>query len=305
MRLKAIGAGLLLTLGLATAGHPADAPACRTLDVWPGPPPGEDGSIGDEKAETKPGETTVIRLTNVTKPTLTVFRPDREKDTGAAVLVFPGGGYSHLAWDHEGEQVARWLNSLGVTGVVLKYRVPRRKDTPKEAIPPQPLMDAQRSLSLVRSKATDWGIDPKRIGVLGFSAGGHLAASLSTRHDQRAYEPIDAIDRVDCRPDFAVLVYPGALLKKDAEQLAPEIRVTSQAPPMFLAHANDDRVSPENSVALYLALKRAGVPAELHIYASGGHGFGMRKIEHPAASWPQRCEEWLRSQGWLKAGARR
>lgn len=304
MRISAIGLAFLLTLGLTSLGHPAEAPAPLIFDVWPGQAPGEDGSIGAEKAETKPGQTAIIHLTNVTKPTISLFRADRERNTGAAVLVFPGGGYNVLAWDHEGEQVARWLNSIGVTAVVLKYRVPRRKDTPKDASPPQPLYDAQRALSLVRSKASEWGIDAKRIGVLGFSAGGHLAASASTRYDQRSYEPIDAIDRVDCRPDFAVLIYPGGLVKKGTDQLAAGFHVTSQTPPMFLAHAGDDGVSPENSALLYLALKRAGVPAELHIYSSGGHGFGMRPSQHPIAAWPQRCEEWMREQGVLKAGSK-
>jgi len=158
-------------------------------------------------------------------------------------------------------------------------------------------MDAQRALSLLRSKAADLGIDTKRIGILGFSAGGHLGAWASTNADRRAYETIDAVDRIDCRPDFAVLIYPGGVVKRDSDVLAPEIRVTSQTPPMFFAHAGDDRVSPENSVQLYLALKRAGVPAELHIYASGGHGFGLRPSDKPCATWPKRCEEWLRSQG--------
>jgi len=304
MRVTAIALGISLVLGLATIGRTADAPAPLTLDVWPGPAPGEDGSIGAEKVDESPGPNPIKRVTNVTHPTITVHRPDRAKDTGVAVVVCPGGGYNILAIDHEGDQVAEWLNSIGVTGIVLKYRVPRRSGTPKDDPPPQPLMDAQRALSLVRSKAADWGIDPKRIGILGFSAGGHLAAAASTNFDKRTYETIDAIDRVDCRPDFAVLVYPGAVVKKGTSELSPEVHVTSQTPPMFLAHAGDDRVSPENSVSLYLALKRAGVPAELHIYSSGGHGFGLRKSSQPCSTWPERCEEWLRAQGVLKADAK-
>ncbi len=307
MRTTIVSLGLILTLALAAAGGAADAPASATLtlDVWPGPAPGENGSIGAEKATTKPGTRIVTSLTNVTKPTLTVSRPDRDQNNGAAVVVFPGGGYTNLAWDHEGEQVARWLNSIGVTAAVLKYRVPRRPGTPKGEPPVQALMDAQRAISLVRSKAADWGIDAKRIGVLGFSAGGHLAAWSATNSDKRAYDAVDAADQASCRPDFAVMIYPGGVTKHGSSELAPEIRVTSQSPPSFFAHAGDDRVSPENSVQMYLALKRAGVPAELHIYASGGHGFGMRPSDKPAATWHRRCEDWLLDQGILKPNASR
>jgi acetyl esterase/lipase len=306
MRTVAIGLGLLLVLALAQVGRTANAPdsSPQVLDVWPGPAPGDDGSIGEEKAQKKPGEDRIVGITNVTKPTLTVYRPDTEKNTGVAVVVCPGGGYNMLAWDHEGEQVAQWLNSIGVAGIVLKYRVPRRAATPKDQPPPQALMDAQRALGLVRSKAAAWGIDPKRIGILGFSAGGHLAAWEATSSDKRAYEPIDETDRVDCRPDFGVLVYPGGVVKAGTDQLAPEIRVTSQTPPMFFAHAGDDRVSAENSIYLYLALKREGVPAELHVYSTGGHGFGLRPSDKPCSTWPKRCEEWLRSQGVLKSVAK-
>jgi len=219
-------------------------------------------------------------------------------------VICPGGGYNILAIDHEGEQVARWLNSIGVTGVVLKYRVPRRAGTPADVPPPQALMDAQRAVGMVRSKAADLGLDPKRIGILGFSAGGHLAAWAATNPEKRAYEPVDAADKVDCRPDFAVLIYPAYLVKKGSDRLAPEIRVGSESPPTFFAHAGDDPVTVESSVQAYLALKRAGVPAELHVYGSGGHGFGMNPGEKPVAAWPRRCEEWMRARGLLKPAAK-
>lgn len=295
MRIATISLAMAFVLSLPVLG--ADSPATETLDLWSGSAPGEKGAIGEEKAEKGPNDG-ILRITNVMKPTITIYRPERGKQTGTAIVICPGGGYNILAYDHEGEQVGQWLRSIGVTGVLLKYRVPRREGTPKDQPPPQALMDAQRALSLVRSKAADWGIDAKRIGILGFSAGGHLGAWAATNFDKRAYDPVDAADKVDCRPDFAVLVYPGGVFKKSA--LAPEIHVTSQTPPMFLAHAGDDRVTPENSVQLYLALKQAGVPAEMHIYASGGHGFGMRKSDKPCASWPQRCEDWMHSQGLLK-----
>ena len=297
MRISPTTAACLL-LGLAAAA-PAAEPL--TLDVWPGKPPGETAGVGPEKfAEQKPGQRVVARLTNVDKPTVTVYRPAKDKDTGAAVLIAPGGGYNILAWDLEGTEVAAWLNSLGVTGVVLKYRVPRRPGQPSDRPPPGPLQDAQRALSLVRSKAPDHGIDPKRIGMLGFSAGGHLTAATATNFDRRAYEPLDDVDKVSCRPDFAVLVYPAYLTTKDGAALAPDIRVTKETPPTFLAHAHNDGVSPVNSAQFYLALKRSGVPAELHVYATGGHGFGLRPSEDACSTWPQRCGEWMRVQGILK-----
>ncbi len=266
-----------------------------TLDVWPGAVPGEQGDIGAEKLQPPNGEKKPIqRLANVTQPTISVYRPDPAKDTGAAVLICPGGGYNILAWDLEGTEVADWLNSLGVTGIVLKYRVPRRKDREKHDAP---LQDAQRAMSLVRKHADAWGIDTKRLGILGFSAGGHLSAATATNFDKRHYAAIDDVDKFSCRPDFAVLVYPAYLTA--GNELASEIRVTPETPQTFFAHASDDRISSENSIAMYLALKNAKVPAELHIYASGGHGFGLRPSDHPASTWPQRCEQWLRSRGIL------
>jgi acetyl esterase/lipase len=300
MKRALVAAAALLLACRGAAG--ADKPL--TVDLWPGKPPGDKADVGDEKVlENKPGEKEVKRITNVSHPTLTVFRPDPGKDTGAAVVIAPGGGYNILAWDLEGEEVAAWLNSLGVTGVVLKYRVPRRPDSPKDAAPPQALMDAQRAVSLVRSKAKEWNLDPKRIGMLGFSAGGHLTAWTATNFDKRSYESIDEVDRVSCRPDFAILIYPAYLVLKDKDELAPDIRVGKETPPMFFAHAGDDRVRPENSVILYRALHGLGVPAELHVFASGGHGFGLRPSKQPCSTWPQRCGDWLKAQGFL-SGAR-
>jgi acetyl esterase/lipase len=290
---------LLLLIPLTASA----ADKTQTLDVWPGKAPGEAADIGPEKyLEGKPTDKKVKRLTNVSKPTITIYRPEKDKDTGAAVLIAPGGGYHILAEDLEGEEVATWLNSIGVTGIVLKYRVPRRADQPKDKPPIHPLQDAQRAMSLVRSKAPEWGIDPKRIGMLGFSAGGHLTASSCCNFDRRAYEAIDELDKVSCRPDFCVLVYPAYLVVKDKDELQPDIRVRKDCPPTFFAHAADDGVKADNSVQMFLALRRASVPAELHIYGSGGHGFGLRPSDHACSTWPKRCEEWLRSQGMLKKG---
>jgi acetyl esterase/lipase len=293
---------LLLILGLANVSTAA-APR-TTLDVWPGAAPGETGTVGEEKyMPSKPEARPVKRLTNVTRPTLTVYQPDAAKATGTAVVVCPGGGYAILAMDLEGEEVAGWLNSIGVTAFVLKYRVPRREGTPRDVPPVQPLMDAQRAVSLVRSGAADLKIAPDRIGILGFSAGGHLAASTATNSQHRQYAPQDAVDQVSCRPDFAVLVYPAYLVQKGGA-LSPEIRVDAKTPPCFFAHCGDDRISSENSIGMYLALKRSSVPAEMHIYASGGHGFGLRPTGKAAPTWPKRCEEWLRDSGLLKADKR-
>ncbi len=295
---KVTGLSTLCLLGLSLVSLGADKPL--TLELWPGKVPGETVAIGEEKIDRQPSGA-VTGITNVSTPTITVYRPAREKDTGVAVVVAPGGGYNQLAMGHEGDDVAAWLNSIGITGVVLKYRVPRRADQPKDQPPIGALQDAQRAISMVRSKASEWGLDSARIGMLGFSAGGHLTAWASTNSDKRAYDPIDAIDKVSCRPDFAAMIYSGGvLLRGSSTELSPEIRISSTTPPCFLAHAGDDRVSPENSVRMYLALKQAGVPADLHIYAKGGHGFGLRPSKNPASTWPARCEEWLRSQGLLE-----
>jgi len=279
------------------------------VELWPGKVPDETGNIGAEKfvmspkLDRKQVEVTepTKMVTNVTKPTITVYRPAKDNDTGTALLICPGGGYWNLYWQLEGEEVATWLNSLGVTGIVLKYRVPRRPDEPKGEPARRPLQDAQRAVSLVRSKAEEWGIAPQRIGIVGFSAGGHLAVATATSFETRSYQPIDDIDRISCRPDFAVLVYSGYLKAKDKDELAPGLRIPTGTPPIFLAHGGDDIISnPDHSVVMYLALKRAGVRAELHIYATAAHDFGVRASDHPCSTWTQSCANWLRHQGFLK-----
>jgi acetyl esterase/lipase len=288
---------LVLTAGFAAGrAHGADKPIA--LDVWPGTPPGETKATGQEKDTTGPegglvAGKRVIRLTNVSKPTLTVYRPAKEKATGTAVVVCPGGGYHILAMDLEGTEVCHWLNELGVTAVLLKYRVPAPDRT-------GPLQDAQRAVSLVRARAKEWDVDPKRIGILGFSAGGHVAARTAIGFAKRAYEAVDKTDEASCRPDFAVLVYPAYLLNKKKDGLLADLPVTKETPPTFLAHAADDPVPAEGSVQLFLALRRAKVPAELHVYVSGGHGYGLRKTDRPCTTWPERCADWLRARGLLK-----
>lgn len=274
----------------------AQAEELVTADLWPGKPPGETTELPPEADTTKPDANKVagrrvIRLGNVSTPTMTVYRPKADIDTGAAVIVCPGGGHHILAYDLEGTEVAEWLNTIGVTGVVLKYRVPFREPEKRYRAAVQ---DAQRAMSLLRSQAAEWGIDPERIGICGFSAGGETAALTALFGNDRTYEAVDKIDEVACRPDFAVLIYPAYLADKDEAKLRDYIKVTKDTPPMFFAHAADDRVTPLSSVLLFAELKRAGVSGELHVYSTGGHGYGLRKTDLPVTNWPERCEQWMR-----------
>ena len=217
-------------------------------------------------------------LTNVTKPTLTVYRPAKDKDTGTAMLICPGGGYHNLGWDVEGEEIAEWLNSLGMTGIILKYRCPRRPGDVKGEPPLGPLKDAQRAIGLVRDKAKEWNINPNRIGMMGFSAGGHLVGAAATNFEKRSYEPIDAVDEISCRPDFGIPVYSGYFKVNDG--LSPTIRLPANTPPLLIVHAADDPISDaEHSVTLFLALKRAGIHSDLHVYSSGGHWIRSASIQ--------------------------
>jgi acetyl esterase/lipase len=271
------------------------------VELWPGKVPDEPGGIGPEKVVMSPKldrkqvEVTdsTRMITNVTKPSITIYRPAKDKDTGAAVIICPGGGYWNLYWELEGEEIAAWLNSLGVTGIILKYRVPRRPDEPKSQPARRPLQDAQRAVSLVRSRAAEWNIDPKRIGMIGFSAGGHLAVATAAGFKKRTYEQQDDIDKTSCRPDFAIAAYSGYL----KDELARGLHIPKETPPVFLVHGDADLISdPEHSVATYLALKRAGVPTELHIYAGCAHDFGVRRNDHSCSEWTTTCAEWLRQR---------
>ncbi len=274
------------------------------VDVWPGKVPNDVGIEGEEyvriyESPILKGPTKLI--TNVTSPTLTIYAPPTDRNTGTAMLICPGGGYHNLFWELEGEEVAAWLNSQGMTGIILKYRCPRRPGDIRNEPPLGPLLDAQRAVSLVRSRAAEWGIDPQRIGMVGFSAGGHLALATATSFEKRLYEPIDAVDTVSCRPDFAVCCYSGYLRAKDNDAIPATIHIPAKTPPVLLAHSSDDKISDaENSVFAYLALKRAGIPAELHIFASGDHDFGVRQNGNLPSSWTQLCIKWLQSHGLLK-----
>ena len=278
----------------------------KEMPLWP------DGAPGAKKLDQKPVyENGLMR--NVETPTLTVYLPDKNKATGAAVVICPGGGYWLLAVDHEGSQIAEWLNSIGVAGIVLKYRHNQFKH-------PIPLMDAQRAIRTVRGNFEKWNIDPKKIGIMGFSAGGHLASSAGTHFDYGKKDSKDPIEKQSCRPDFMVLCYPvisftagyshfgsrDNLLGKSADPglvklMSNELQVTKDTPPTFLVHSTDDTVvPPENSIAFYSALRKNGVKAEMHIYLKGGHGYGMRKNSCVAAAdWPGRCRAWMKENGFL------
>jgi acetyl esterase/lipase len=304
------------------------SPGHTQLPIWPGAVPDAQPTAGPEKAErvTKEpvGGRPWLAVESVSQPTMTVYSP-RGKNTGVAVVVFPGGGYQILAIDLEGTEVCDWLTSKGITCVLLKYRVTDVGAYPKSGPYPESPMaleDAQRTMGLVRLHAAEWHIDPHKIGVLGFSAGGHLVAAMSTHFAHRLYPAVDAADKLSCRPDFAVAVYPGHLsisaAEWDAKQgtkkfvvsypatadpklgLNPEIPITSQTPTTFLLQNEDDNVDGVNqSLAYYIGLKNAGVPVEMHLYAQGGHAFGLRRTKLPVTAWPQLVETWLQTIGMI------
>jgi acetyl esterase/lipase len=311
------------------------SPGHTQVPIWPGRVPDPQPVAGPEVAKTTGKEFLVagrpaVGVSSVSRPTMTVYSPNR-KNTGAAVVVFPGGGYLDLAIDLEGTEVCDWLTSKGITCVLLKYRVPGEPGYPKPAPypksgpypeSPMALEDAQRTMGLVRFHAAEWHIDPHKIGVLGFSSGGHLSAAISTHFEKRLYPTVDSADKESCRPDFEVAIYPGHLsisaAEWDAKQgarkfalhypatadkdlgLNPDIPVTRQTPPTFLLQAEDDHVDNVNdSLAYYIALKNAGVPVEMHLYAQGGHAFGLRRTKLPITGWPQLVETWLGTIGMI------
>lgn len=301
MKLHSLKTVLVLALVMMAADSASAAKPSQVIDLWPSIAPGEKGDIGEEKDTTKPGDNLVagkrvIRLGNVSKPTLAIYPASKRKDTGTTVLVVPGGGYHILALDLEGTEVCEWLNSIGVTAVLLKYRVPARAGLPRHAAP---LQDAQRAMGILRSRSKNLGIDPARLGAIGFSAGGHLVAALSSANE-RTYPAVDAADALSARPDFNIIIHPGYLvLKEQGDTVAPEVQVATNFPPTFLTMTQDDPVRVENAVLYYMALKQVGVPSELHTYPTGGHGYGLRRTEHFVTTWPDRAGDWMRSRGLL------
>ena len=267
------------------------------IKLWPEGPLEKPGVIIDAEKVLQPkGESDVLRITNVSDPTISIYRP--ASPNGTAVMVCPGGGYGILAIEHEGTQVCDWLNGLGVTAVLLKYRVPVRQAVPGY----EPLQDAQRAMSVLRTRSKEFGINPQRIGILGFSAGGHLAVMASFHSKERMYRIDPQIDIEDVVPNFLIPVYPAYLVSKDDPfTLLGLCKPTAVAPPACIIHAHDDKgtTSSSASALLYLEYKRLGIPAELHICSSGGHGFGMRKSGKPINDWPERVAEWMKASGWL------
>jgi len=308
------------------------SPGHTQVPIWPGAVPDAQPAAGPEVATTRTKDHFVggrpwTYISNVSRPTMTVYSP-KGKNTGAAVVVFPGGGYQVLAIDLEGTEVCDWLTPKGITCVLLKYRVTDVGPYPKSGPYPESPMaleDGQRTVGLVRLHAAEWHIDPHKIGVLGFSAGGHLSAAMSTHFETRLYPAVDAADKESCRPDFAVVIYPGHLslsaAQRDARQgtkkfvlphpdhlssadeslaLNPDLHVTSRTPPTFLLQAEDDHVDNVNdSLAYYIALKKAVVPVEMHLYAQGGHAFGLRRTKFPVTAWPALVETWLGAIGMI------
>jgi acetyl esterase/lipase len=297
-------------LGLAwtffAGGGAAFAQEPVTIPLWPHGVPGNaaPGAIAEHDT-TKDTDNLIAgrrveRLGNVSTPTVTFYRPTTPALTSGkmpAVLVFPGGGYQILAWDLEGTEVCHWLNSIGVGCALLKYRVPESGPFPLHA---EALQDAQRGMRLVRAHAAAWGIDPRRVGVLGFSAGGHLVAALGSHAADDLYPAVDAADQQSAAPDFSVLIYPGYLNEKgDLTRVSPDIKPNGQTPPSFLVQAEDDPVHVENVLVYYEALKQAKVPAEMHVYAVGGHGYGLRPTSLPVTHWPELARTWLHTIGVL------
>ena len=282
----------LLALSLASAVHAAEP---ITLKLWPSGAAEKPGFKIDAEQTVK-GKDEIARTSNVSDPSITVYKP--EKPNGTAVLICPGGGYGILAIEHEGTQVADYLNTLGVTGIVLKYRVPRRDNEHPEAAP---LQDAQRAMGLIRHHAAEWGLKPDRIGILGFSAGGNLCVFTGLHSNERTYTEDPALDG-DARPSFMIPVYPAYLVKNDKSDLTlkPEMVVTKDSPPACFVHADNDKISAAGDALLYLEYKKLGLPAELHVYAKGGHGFGMKKGDAPANTWYVRVGEWMKSMGYLE-----
>lgn len=288
------------------------SPGHTQVQIWPAAAPDPQPAKGPESVETT-GKRSLVAgrpwtaVSNVTRPTMTVYSP-AGKNTGAAVVVFPGGGYEILAIDLEGTEVCDWLTSKGITCVLLKYRVPARRSSPDWGAYPQSSMaleDAQRTMGLVRLHAAEWHIDPHRVGVLGFSAGGHLVAAISTHFERRLYPAVDAADKQSCRPDFAVAIYPGHLSIYHDRPLVlnRNVPVTARTPPTFLLQAEDDDVDGvHQALTYYIALKKAAVPTEMHLYAHGGHAFGLRRTKLPITAWPDLVEKWLRTIGMIAGG---
>jgi endo-1,4-beta-xylanase len=281
---------LLILAALVAPVFAADPPE---VALWPNGAPGSEGKIAKEIVNDRGKDGVKNRaVSSIHNPTLTVYLPAKEKANGAAVVICPGGGHRYLAIDHEGYDVAKWLSSAGVAAFVLKYRLAREEGSSYK-VDTHALGDGLRAIRTVRARAKEWSVDPTRVGIIGFSAGGEVAALAGTRFDAGQDSSTDAVERQSSRPDFMLLIYPG---------VRPEsLTIPKDASPAFIAQAADDTAAtPERTTAIYLALRKAGIPAELHIYGRGGHGFGMRDRPMPVSSWPARAEAWMADLGFLK-----
>ncbi len=267
------------------------------IPLWPQGLPKDAQPIDSARIDELNAKQTDERITYVDEPTLTLYRAPAEKANGCGIVVCPGGGYNILAWPKEGLEVAEWFNSVGVTAVVLRYRVPRR-----DPLRPhwEPLQDAQRAIRIMRKNAADWGVDPQRIGILGFSAGGHLAMMAGTHYDERTYDRVDDADDLSARPDFMCPIYAAYLgneYKDDRAEIGSLVEITKHTPPTFMAVTLDDKFRGVQAGLLLAKFKKAGVPAEAHIYSMGGHGYGIRPSEKPVSTWHLRLYEWMRVSG--------
>lgn len=278
---------LLFSVSLMSASVLADQP---TLNLWPNGNPDCWTLSEPETGEERGG---ILRIRNVSEPLIEIYQPEKDKANGLSMIIAPGGGYSILAWNHEGEEIAEWLNGFGVTAFVLKYRLPKKGDPSRHHVA---LQDSQRAVRLVRAHAEEWGIRPDKIGIMGFSAGGHLSAITATKFNEPNYDPVDEADQLSCRPDFVGLIYPAYLFDKESQKLNADFNVTSENPPTFFTHTGDDPVTVESSLIFYQALRNAGVAAELHVFPKGGHGYGMRTEVPGIASWPDLYKAWILRQ---------
>lgn len=275
----------LLAMKVSLAG-PLDP-----IDLWPEGVPGEPEPLDKKEVVELKGDYEIEIMSNVSKPQLTMYPV--KNGNGAAVIVCPGGGYNILAYSHEGKEVCEWLNSLGITAGLLKYRVPRRDELEKHHAP---LQDVHRAIGIMRTRAEEWKIDPDRVGILGFSAGGHLSSMAITSDGKRTYTPDPKVDNVNCIPNFAVLIYPAYQLdESDPDKLSAEIKVDENTPPAFLVVAHGDTKWVEGSARFYIEMRRNDRPCELHIFAKGGHGFGLSNTGEAIKSWPSLAATWMKA----------
>lgn len=289
---------LVVLLGVASSLPAEERP---TIALWPDGLPEGSQALDPKRIEALKTKQTSERITYVEQPSITLYRAPIEKANGCAIVICPGGGYNILAWQKEGIEITEWFNSIGVTAVLLKYRVPRRDPNEPHL---EPLQDAQRAIRLVRKYANDWDVDTQRVGILGFSAGGHLTLMAGTHWDERSYERVDDTDDLSCRPDFMCPIYAAYLgegYKDNFAALGTLVKVTVKTPPTFLAVTQDDKMRGAQAALLFVELTKLEVPAEIHVYTKGGHGYGIRASENPVSTWHHRLAEWMRARGLLAA----